>query len=68
MAQSALPHFRCGVMLLRLMRNLRFSGQFINGATLFLLCRKYRSDISGIIRKSTAKNLIGAADFLILLF
>ena len=31
----------------------------------FLLCRKYRSDISGITRKSTAKNLIGEADFLI---
>ena len=30
---------------------------------LFLLCRKYRSDISGITRKSTTKNLIGEADF-----
>ena len=30
----------------------------------FLLCKKYRSDISGITRKSTAKNLIDEADFL----
>ena len=29
-----------------------------------LLFREYRSDISGITRKSTAKNLIGKADFL----
>ncbi len=30
-----------------------------------LLCRKDRSDISGITRKSTAENIIGGADFLI---
>ena len=64
MSQSASPRFLYGVKLLYPVRNLRFSGQFINGATLFLLCRKYRSDISGITRKSTAKNRIGEADFL----
>ena len=31
---------------------------------LHFFCRKYRSDISGITRKSAAKNLIGEADFL----
>jgi len=30
----------------------------------FLLCRKYRRDISGITRKPTAEDAIGAADFL----
>ena len=34
----------------------------------FLLCRKYRPDISGITRKSAAKNLIGEADFLMGIF
>ena len=34
---------------------------------LFLLCRKYRSDISGKTRKSTAKNLIGEATFFTLI-
>ena len=32
-------------------------------AVSLFLCRKYRSDISGITRKSTTKNLIGEADF-----